>query len=332
MMLKLKQKRQTTKVILAAILGLFLIQNLQDESVARHLAAGDDSENETVTPVYESSDKIVTSGAHRNVVIPDYKLVFFSFPKVGCTEWKALARRGRGLPPSTGGYGSIHGDPAVLKIKGFPEEEVQEMLTSDEWTRATIVREPKERVLSAFLDKFVHTHEFTRFCCRGSEEEVEFCKQNQEEKDFHYFLHRTQDCHNEHWAPQRSFVDEKWWAMMNFVGYMDTFTKDTHSLLSSVKHQVNGTSLWEDVGSAGWGPEGKTGFMVKDEAAHATSAHDHLREYYTPCLEMFVKKHWATEWESEYFHFEPFRLFDESEYPPYEECDLQRRNLFEIFN
>ncbi|GFH47128.1 hypothetical protein CTEN210_03603 [Chaetoceros tenuissimus] len=203
------------------------------------------------------------------------------------------------------------------------------MLTSDDWTRAVIVRDPKERVLSAFLDKFTRNKiEFERWCCRG-----EFCKQKQEEKDFHYFLHRTIDCcNNEHWAPQRRFIDEKWWSMMNFVGHMDTVTEDAHTLLSSVKHQVNGTTLWEYVGSNGWGPEGKSGFMVKDEAKHATNAHDHLREYYTPCLEMFVEKHWATEWQSEYFHFEPYRLFDESEYPPYEECDLQRRNLFEIFN
>ncbi|GFH56382.1 hypothetical protein CTEN210_12858 [Chaetoceros tenuissimus] len=46
MLRKLQQRRQTTKVVLAVILGLFLVfQNLQDESVARHLANEDDAEN-----------------------------------------------------------------------------------------------------------------------------------------------------------------------------------------------------------------------------------------------------------------------------------------------
>ena len=33
----------------------------------------------------------------------------------------------------------------------YPLEKVNEMMTSDEWTRATFVRDPKERVLSAYL-------------------------------------------------------------------------------------------------------------------------------------------------------------------------------------
>ena len=42
----------------------------------------------------------------------------------------------------------------------FSDKEILHMMTSDEWTRTVFVREPKERVLSAFLDKFCKNKKF----------------------------------------------------------------------------------------------------------------------------------------------------------------------------
>jgi len=42
----------------------------------------------------------------------------------------------------------------------FSDTDILHMMAIDEWTRAVFVREPKERVLSAFLDKFCKNKKF----------------------------------------------------------------------------------------------------------------------------------------------------------------------------
>ena len=121
--------------------------------------------------------------------------------------------------------------------------------------------------------------------------------------------------------PQRNLIDEKWWPYIDFIGFMHNISNDAKTLLQSVKHSATGTTLWEDVASTGWGKEGEFAFMERDTASHATNAKDRLREHYTPCLEMFVEKHWAKEWESGLF--KPFQLFNATTYPSYEECEIQ---------
>lgn len=266
------------------------------------------------------------------LVIESYKLVFFTLPKVACTEWKLLFRKMMHLPtwPDTVPLQKLH-DPSyneLLYIHNYTKKEATNMLISEEWTKAVIVREPKERVLSAFLNKFVEEPQFfLNKCCQAhffpSKEEQLVCREKKTLGEFTYFLKRTLDCPNPHWTPQTEAIDLKWWNQMDFVGYMHSVAHDAETLLKSITNVENHTIAWEDYGKTGWGSEGNTAFMVRDTAHHATNAHDKLRKYYTPCLEMFVEKHWAVEWEQHVFHFNKFRLFDEHEYPDYSECELQ---------
>lgn len=274
------------------------------------------------TPSLKLHDKIFFGGRKMNQphVLQDYKLIFFSFPKVGCTEWRQLARKALGLPRTTQ---SIH-DPktnGLRYISDYSLEEAQEMITSPDWTRAVFIREPKERVLSAFLDKFVGPYPYfeKHGFCSGFEQ---ICKKKQKEKNFSFFLNLTLSISDVHWRPQRNLIDEKWWPYIDYIGFMHNISNDAKTLLQRVKHSATGTTLWEDVARTGWGEEGKFAFM--ETARHgriANNAKDRLREYYTPCLEMFVEKHWAKEWESGLF--EPFQLFNATEYPSYEGCEIQ---------
>ena len=266
------------------------------------------------------------------LVIPSYKLLFFTLPKVACTEWKLLFRKMLHLPTWSEDVPlqKLH-DPSynqLYYINNFTTSQAQEMLTFKDWTRAVIVREPKERVLSAFLNKFVQEPQFfLNKCCQAHffETETEHiqCKEKKTQGDFEYFLKRTLDCRNPHWTPQTEAIDTKWWNQMDFVGYMHSVANDAETLLKSIENVENHTTAWDDYGKTGWGSQGNTAFMVRDTAHHATNAHDKLRKYYTPCLEMFVEKHWAVEWEQHVFHFDKFRLFEDDEYPDYSECELQ---------
>lgn len=255
---------------------------------------------------------------HENpIVVEEYKLVFFTIPKVGCTEWKHLFRRMMGLPDIDldKDFEALH-DPhrnGLKYLKYYTPEQQTKILTSDEWTRAVFVREPKERVLSAFLNKFVNDHMFHDACChKGSQEFRDDCLSRSSTDDFSYFLKRTLDCPNPHWSAQATVLDPLWWEKMTFVGYMDNVVGDAEKLLKSIKSK-EGTTAWDDYGKTGWGKDGSYPFMVRDLAPHATNAHDKLRKYYNKCEEAFVEKHWDIEWDFDGYHFDKTSLFENHE-------------------
>ena len=295
-----------------------------------HDSSGDDNDDE---PFLEITDLIYTPARWGNpLVVKEYKLVFFTLPKVACTEWKLLFRRMLGLPewgksiPRQGLHDPLKND--LMYLSNYTMEEAQEMLTSEEWTRAVFVREPKERVLSAFLNKFVQEPRFyIQKCCQlrffssfsDPNEERQRCKHKKNDGDFVYFLNRTLDCPNPHWTPQVEAIDSKWWHQMTFVGHMSDVATDAEKLLKQITSSTNGTSAWDDYGKTGWGVNGSTAFMVRDTARHATNAHDKLKKYYTPCTEKFVERHWAKEWNQNEFQFEKFHLFEEDSIS---DCDI----------
>jgi len=309
-----------------------------DEELDESRSSSDNDEksvkgNNKALPVLQTTDIIYQAERWGNpLVVPEYKLVFFTLPKVACTEWKLLFRRMYGLPewPEDQLSQDLH-NPVfnqLMYISNYTQQEAQEMLTSDEWTRAVFVREPKERVLSAFLNKFVEEKRFfVNKCCQRSSFHIDVdverghCIRKKQEGDFVYFLNRTLDCPNPHWNPQVDAIDEKWWKQMSFVGYMHHVADDAERLLKQI-YTPKGTSAWDDYGKSGWGSNRTTAFMVRDTAHHATNAHNKLRKYYTPCTEKFVDRNWRAEWKENAFTFTPFQLFNESEYPSDEDCEI----------
>jgi len=268
-------------------------------------------------PVLTKEDLIYQADRWGNpIVIFEYKLLFFTIPKVACTEWKLLFRKmsGYGDWDASVPLKALHNPSTnnLTHLADLPLDIAQQMLTSPQWTRAVIVREPKERVLSAFLNKFLNDAYFFYWrCCQFRDNATQHdCQVAKEKRNFTYFLHRTRDCPNDHWDPQYYAIDSKWWNTMTFVGYMnDQIATTAKQLLQSLTSQLTRKTAWEEFGSNGWGPNGTLAFMERDSAHHATNAHDHLKEYYTKENEVFVEQHWAIEWNQSVYEFEPFHLY-----------------------
>ena len=120
-------------------------------------------------------------------VIPEYKLIFFAFPKVACSEWKRMFMRMNDNPKwcKTRGY-NVHApeNNKIMTLNDFDASSAATMMSSPSWTRAAIFREPKERVLSAFLDKAVRNHDYYEAnCChklpnKNLERQCKFNRQN----------------------------------------------------------------------------------------------------------------------------------------------------------
>ncbi len=299
---------------MAAASKVLMEQKFEDD--VPELEAADEQKFEDDVPKLEARDIIYQPDKWGNpIVVEEYNLLFFTIPKVGCTQWKLLFRKMLGFPKWNPEVLLINlhnpGTSGLRYLTDFSTEEAQKMLTSDEWTRAVFVREPKERILSAFLDKFAKNRHLCDHCTgKLNTIEWEKCRKEGHAKNFTSFLSRAKKCSDPHWDPQADSIDQKWWPYMTFVGYMDNIASDSERLLKSIHSNITGESAWDAYGKTGWGKNGTTAFMSKNNAPHARNAHDKLREYFTTCTETFVEKHWQSEWTHDTYHFDTFRLFN----------------------
>lgn len=101
----------------------------------------------------------------RNVHIsPDLKIIYLSVPKCACSSIKIYLRTMYGED-----FRSVKSDPhsrqnsVLLKIDDIGGmSEFARLVSSDDVFTFSVVRDPRSRVLSAFLNKFIHSNESTR--------------------------------------------------------------------------------------------------------------------------------------------------------------------------
>lgn len=197
------------------------------------------------------------------------------------------------------------------------------LMTSSAWTKAAIVREPKERVLSAFLDKAVKESLYIQVCCNKLQDEDEKKRCIDNEENFESFLYFVttykEECRDVHWEPQVEKIDAKWWPYIDFIGHQNDLLNDSKKLLSSltsITDMDDGRSAWERYGSSGWGVEKKGCenrshfFLEENSSNHKIETGKHLREWYTPEAERLVEENWAVEWQQERVRFPRVKLFD----------------------
>jgi hypothetical protein len=243
------------------------------------------------------------------VVLEEYKLIFFTSAKVACTVWKQLFRRimGKKNWRAENTKRLLPWNPDVNGLKylyDYDRDTASHMMTSPEYTRAIFVREPKERLLSAYLDKGVSNPSFVEGkCCKYTRT----CGQVARES-LSNFLDMMQTCEDGHWRPQNRRMEAKYWPYINFVGRMETLADDAKKLLTHV-------GAWDRFGKSGWGEHGNVSiFGTKAGGAgrtHATNARERLRVYYnTSELERNVDFYYAGDYANPVLNFTKLHLYD----------------------
>jgi hypothetical protein len=263
------------------------------------------------------------------IVNEEYNLVFFLVAKAASSEFIRFLSRLQGSDHWCDSSGIHHKEINELRfLSDYPIEEAQEMMTSPKWHRAIFVRDPKPRILSAFLDKAVqHEKHFMRSNCpiwaeatadRGGTLDECIEKHN----SFEFFLRNitTTLNLNVHWRSIYSRVDEKWWPYMNYIAHMKDLSEDAEHFLSSIHSNIDGVSAWDRLGKTGWGDNerncsatGHLPFLAKKDSIHHTDARQRMRQYYTPELEKFVETHFADDYNNPYFHFSELKLFPDDD-------------------
>lgn len=167
------------------------------------------------------------------------------------------------------------------------------MMTSPDWTRAIFVRDPKERFLSAFMDKALQYPQFIRSkCCK----ETKDCDKGV--KMPLGFLNLIQTCHNDHWSQQHYRVEQKFWPYINFVGNFETQQQDAKRLLQQI-------GAWDVYGKSGWGKSGDLEIFQKatNTQKHVTNSKSKASQWFTPELERMVETYYEVDYLNPKFNF-----------------------------
>lgn len=224
-----------------------------------------------------SDDKMMKSGTWDGspIIIEKYKLIFWTIPKNACEEFKKLFRRMEGFDNWKTSYNfpkgySHHGAATTLPhnpaINGLTYlfnlniMKVNTIMNDPTWTKATFLRNPLERFLSAYIDK-IKLRPY-----HGKLLNLTFME---------FIAKVGNGWKDPHWNAQCNLLDcNKWLLHMDFIGNFETLETDTMSLLKKV-------GAWEKFGKSGWGKDGtKSIFQTNTNLNHLTNSKKLYDTYY----------------------------------------------------
>jgi len=236
------------------------------------------------------------------IVVERFKLIFFAQAKVGCTVWKMLFRRMMGYKDwrqTTQGLPHVPDVNGLKYLYHYNISYASQILQDPTWTKAIIVRDPKERFLSAYLDKAVESQLFVDTCC-NTQRKI-YC--NVAPPPIYEFMSAIQSCHDSHWDPQSERMEPKYWQYVNFVGHLETVQKDAKRLLKGLR-------VWEHFGATGWGDNNLLPiFASEDGTRHARDASSKVTEYIYKELEQEIEEYYDGDYKSPLFNFTDSKKF-----------------------
>eukprot|EP00977_Amphora_coffeiformis_P021460 scaffold9369_cov182-Amphora_coffeaeformis.AAC.5 len=242
-------------------------------------------------------------------VLPKQKLLLFTVLKVSSTVFTQVAKRLDGIPDWANGCGNVQNPMTtnLTYLTDVPPKYAEQLLLDPDWTKAIFVRDPKERVLSAYLNKAVGETSYMKTrCCSQTSEDVHALLECSNRKSlpiisFHDFLTVVvPQCKDGHWCRQSDLMRPEQWEHVNFVGHFDRLEEDAHRLLDHL-------GVWDEMGASGW-PHGSL-YAGSSTVNHQTGAHDRLSEYYTPELDDFADNFYEADYNSPYLGLPKYRLF-----------------------
>ena len=259
---------------------------------------------------------------HHVFFIPKAKLIFFGIPKAGITEWVKFFRHSLGAKD----YLSIphfKQDKNQFLLGNLHMDKATELLNDPNWTKAVFLRNPYERLLSAYFNKIIGENYAYRVFKRGTKGRI---ATNMTFEDFVHEISIEKEiegkcigptglnvCTDPHWKPQLLIGGLNYLLpKFDFIGNLDHIEEHTKLLLERI-------GLWENYGKTFddgkdtilhqlWNSkyampvpnrlpnETIPGFNQRGQSkhnraqTHSTGAKERLKEYYTPELLEKVRK------------------------------------------
>lgn len=195
------------------------------------------------------------------IVVPRYKLIFFWNQKSACSYWKRVFQYIQGIPRKQFQFIHTPERSGLKYLDNYSNKSISQMMNDPTWIKATFVREPRERLLSAYLDKAIDNSFILEKC-------------NRSVKSFAEFIELTRTCKDPHWESQVRLPQHYYKHMI--VGVMENLPDFTEKLLRKV-------GAWNDT-VRHWLQNRKRNDLVVTRM-HATNAKNKILKYYTHSLE-----------------------------------------------
>ena len=283
--------------------------------------------------VLHRNDKILQhSWGMSPVVIESHKLIFLTTPKISCTIFKQLFRRMMGFNDWQAHKDGLPHNPKINGLRYLSDYSLQQatrMLNAPDWTRAVFVRDPKRRMLSAYLHKAKANLGFNNIrpnlylkeqCCQPYKLPKTFpgcgpVQPSDGRKPVMSFDDWVQKlvprCPDHHWTPQYDQLPDNVWPAFTFIGRFEYLYNDTRQLLQQLTSS-SGRNAWEEFGATGWGPNASHCIYdptLGSTVSHGTSAGDRLRSFYNNSMtESLVEHYYKKDYNFEGFGFAPEKL------------------------
>jgi hypothetical protein len=151
-----------------------------------------------------------------------------------------LARRMMGYEDWRTREPAFPGTNGLVYLHHYNLSQATILVNSPDFTRAIFVRDPKERFLSAYLDKAVQQDYFELQCCQKQLKQkvpMDVCRKNSQ--TFTGFVKLTRLYKDTHWGPQSKRMDAKYFQMLDFVGHLETAAQDA-------KRRLQNIGAWEE--------------------------------------------------------------------------------------
>lgn len=202
--------------------------NLERQAAIRDFCKRNNRTNETVN--IKNLDNIIVN--------EKFKILFCYIPKIACTQWKTVMAS----LDDTETKRSIHDARNFKFLDDYPEDEVQRMLKT--YFKFVFVREPFERLLSAYLDKF-HSGDpafhnnfgrkiIRRYRPRGNPEE----KNVTFDEFLNYVINIGNGYWNEHWQTYDKLC-HPCGIQYDFIGRFENLEEESNFVLSGIKRNSN---------------------------------------------------------------------------------------------
>lgn len=227
------------------------------------------------------------------IVVEEYKLMWHLIAKNAASSARELLYRMSKDSEVEVGNKVRYMELWTLKnTTHYSPEKVEEFKNSPNWTRTAILRDPKDRLLSAYLDKEKVSHhtdmkipsEFKKWCCFRVARSKLMTKDECIKYKFSFseFIEIAKSCPNSHWYPQHKQVQN--WDYIDFPINFNDIANDAERMIKNV---VN--NAWNKFGKTGWGSDGK-GAIFQNNSRHASDSGSKFIKFYTPKLEKIVEE------------------------------------------
>ena len=171
-----------------------------------------------------------------SLVSPQHKYLWIIMPKVACVTTTLTLREFEGNPYRGG---EMWDDEDVLKLRDFGTDEIVEMLTSSDWCRFCFVRNPYDRLFSAYKAKIGIPEAAEPYYQEVQMEIRKIFGYPQRDgqrvgivsfRDFVRYVHGGGRPHDNHWCVQmRKLTTEM--ISYDYIGRFETFQRDLQNLL-----------------------------------------------------------------------------------------------------